>query len=71
LKNDERKDEGKMTGTKHASAKHKRKEHRLTEKALARSGADRLAEAARKRQQAETAARKDAKGSPAPAPAAN
>jgi hypothetical protein len=33
--------------------KHKRKEHRLAEKALARSGADRLAEAAKKREVAE------------------
>lgn len=47
--------------SKHLSSKHKRKEHRLTEKALARSGADRLAEAAKKREQAETATRKDAK----------
>jgi hypothetical protein len=44
--------------SKHASSKHKRKEHHLTEKALARSGADRLAEAARKREASETAARK-------------
>jgi hypothetical protein len=47
--------------SKHASSKHKRKEHRLTEKALARSGADRLAEAARKREAAEAATRKAAK----------
>jgi hypothetical protein len=47
--------------SKHASSKHKRKEHRLTEKALARDGSGRLAEAARKREAAEAAARKAAK----------
>jgi hypothetical protein len=47
--------------SKHASSKHKRKEHRLTEKALARDGSARLAEAARKREAAEAAARKVAK----------
>jgi hypothetical protein len=44
--------------SKHASSKHNRKEHRLAEKALARDGADRLAEAARKREASEVAARK-------------
>ena len=44
--------------SKHASSKHKRKEHRLTEKTLARDGSDRLAEAAKKREASETAARK-------------
>jgi hypothetical protein len=44
--------------SKHAASKHKRKEHRLTEKALARDGADRLAAAAKKREASETAARK-------------
>ena len=47
--------------SKHASSKHKRKEHRLTEKALARDGSSRLAEAARKREAAEAAGRKAAK----------
>jgi hypothetical protein len=46
--------------SKHSSSKHKRKEHRLTEKALARDGADRLAEATRKREAAEATARKPA-----------
>ena len=44
--------------SKHASSKHNRKEHRLTEKALARDGSTRLAEAAKKREASETAARK-------------
>ena len=44
--------------SKHASSKRKRKEHRLTEKALARDGSDRLAEAAKKREASEAAARK-------------
>jgi hypothetical protein len=46
--------------SKHASSKRKRKEHRLTEKALARDGSDRLAEAAKKREASEAAARKAA-----------
>ena len=44
--------------SKHASSKHKRKEHRLTEKTLARDGSDRLAEAAKKREASEAAVRK-------------
>ena len=47
--------------SKHASVKHKRKEHRLAEKALARDGSDRLAEAAKKREESESAVRKTAK----------
>ena len=47
--------------SKHASSKHKRKEHRLAEKALARDGSDRLAEAAKKREESEAAVRKTAK----------
>jgi hypothetical protein len=47
--------------SKHASSKHKRKEHRLAEKALARDGSDQLAEAAKKREEFEAAARKAAK----------
>jgi hypothetical protein len=43
--------------SKHASSKHKRKEYRQAARQLARDGAKRLAEAARKR---EAAARKDA-----------
>lgn len=39
--------------SKHASAKHKRKEHRLAEKAVASDGPDRLAESARKREAAQ------------------
>jgi hypothetical protein len=46
--------------SKHASSKHKRKEHRLAEKALARDGSARLAEAAKKREVSEAAARKAA-----------
>jgi hypothetical protein len=42
--------------SKHAWSKHNRKEHRLAEKALARDGADRLAEAAKKREASEAAA---------------
>jgi hypothetical protein len=49
---------GSKKWVKHASSKHKRKEHRLTEKALARDGSDRLAEAAKKREASEAAARK-------------
>jgi hypothetical protein len=48
--------------SKHASSKHKRKEHRLAEKALARDGSDRLAEAAKKREEFEAAARKSEAG---------
>jgi hypothetical protein len=44
--------------SKHASSKHKRKERRSAERTMARDGADRLAEAARKREAAEAAARK-------------
>ena len=44
--------------SKHASSKHKRKERRSAEWTMARDGADRLAEAARKREAAEAAARK-------------
>jgi hypothetical protein len=39
--------------SKHASSKHKRKEHRQAARQLARDGADRLAEAAKKREAAE------------------
>jgi hypothetical protein len=47
--------------SKHTSSKHARKERRTAEKALARDGADRLAEAARKREASEAAQRKAAK----------
>ena len=46
--------------SKHASSKHKRKEHRLAEKALACDGSARLAEAAKKREATEATARKAA-----------
>jgi hypothetical protein len=63
LQRTDRKKGGSKMGetSKLASSKHKRKEHRLTEKALARAGADRLAEAAKKREASEAAARKAAK----------
>jgi hypothetical protein len=47
--------------SKHASSKHKRKERRSAERTMARDGADRLAEAARKREASEAAQRKAAK----------
>jgi hypothetical protein len=51
----------KHASSKHASSKHARKERRSAERAMARDGADRLAEAARKREASEAAARKAAK----------
>jgi hypothetical protein len=48
-----------MTAAKHASSKHARKERRTAERTMARDGADRLAEAARKREASEAAQRKE------------
>jgi hypothetical protein len=51
----------KHVSSKHASSKHARKERRSAERTMARDGADRLAEAARKREASEAAPRKAAK----------
>ena len=45
----------KHVSSKHASSKHARKERRSAERTMARDGADRLAEAARKREASEAA----------------
>jgi hypothetical protein len=45
--------DAKQASSKHASSKHKRKERRSAERTMARDGADRLAEAARKREASE------------------
>jgi hypothetical protein len=51
--------DAKQASSKHASSKHKRKERRSAERTMARDGADRLAEAARKREASEAAQRKE------------
>jgi hypothetical protein len=48
----------KHESSKHASSKHKRKERRSAERTMARDSADRLAEAAKKREASEAAQRK-------------
>jgi hypothetical protein len=49
----------KHASSKHASSKHAQKERRTAERTMARDGADRLAEAARKREASEAAQQKE------------